>query len=55
MEKIDYKKEFKHLYKPSAKKVDTVEVPKLYYLMVDGEGNPNTSQLFQDAIEVLSD
>jgi hypothetical protein len=53
MEKIDYKKEFKHLYKPSAKKVDIVEVPKWNYLMVDGEGNPNTSQSFQDAIEVL--
>jgi hypothetical protein len=53
MEKIDYKKEFKRLYKPSAKKVDIVEVPKWNYLMVDGEGNPNTSQSFQDAIEVL--
>lgn len=53
MEKIDYKNEFKNLYKPSAKKVDIVEVPKLNYLMIDGEGNPNTSQSFQDAIDVL--
>lgn len=53
MEKIDYKKEFKHLYKPSAKKVDIVEVPKWNYLMIDGEGNPNTSQSFQDAIDAL--
>lgn len=53
MEKIDYRKKFKHLYKPSAKKVNIVEVPKWNYLMVDGEGNPNTSQSFQDAIEVL--
>jgi hypothetical protein len=53
MQKIDYKKEFKHFYKPSAKKADVVEVPKWNYLMIDGEGNPNTSQSFQDAIDVL--
>ena len=53
MEKIDFKKELKHLYRPSAKKVDVVEVPKLNYLMVNGEGDPNTSQSFQDAIDVL--
>ncbi len=53
MGKIDYKKEFKHLYKPSAKKVEVVEVPRWNYLMVDGKGDPNTSQAFQDAIEVL--
>ncbi|MES9828364.1 MAG: GyrI-like domain-containing protein [Candidatus Thiodiazotropha sp.] len=53
MDKIDLKKELKHLYKPSAKKVDVVEVPQLNYLMIDGEGDPNTSQSFQDAIDVL--
>ncbi len=53
MDKIDFKKELKTLYKPSAKKVDIVEVPKLNYFMVDGEGDPNTSQSFQDAIDVL--
>ena len=53
VDKIDYKKEFKHFYKPSPKKVDIVEVPEWNYLMIDGEGNPNTSQSFQDAIDVL--
>jgi len=53
MKKIDYKKEFKNLYKPSAKVVEEVEVPKINFLMIDGEGNPNTSQGFQDAINVL--
>ena len=41
MKKIDFKK------------VDVVEVPQLNYLMIDGEGDPNTSQSFQDAIDVL--
>ena len=53
MEKIDYKKELKHLYKPSAKKVKIVEVPQMNFFMIDGEGDPNTSQSFQDAIDVL--
>jgi hypothetical protein len=53
MAKIDFKKELKHLYKPSAKKVEIVDVPQMNFLMIDGEGDPNTSQEFQDAVEVL--
>lgn len=53
MGKIDYKKELKHLYRPSAKKVQIVDVPQMNFLMVDGEGDPNTSQSFGDAIEAL--
>ncbi|MBU0485351.1 MAG: GyrI-like domain-containing protein [Proteobacteria bacterium] len=53
MEKIDYKKKLKHLYQPSAKKVEIVEVPPMNFLMIDGEGDPNTSQSFSDAIEAL--
>lgn len=53
MGKIDYKKELKHLYRPTAKKAEIVDVPKMNFLMIDGEGDPNTSQAFQDAIDVL--
>ena len=53
MKKIDYKKELKHLYKPSAKDVVIVNVPQMNFLMIDGEGDPNTSQTFQDAVESL--
>jgi len=53
METIDLKKELKHLYQPSAKEVVQVEVPPMNYLMVDGEGDPNTSQAYSDAVEVL--
>ena len=51
MEKIDYKKELEHLYKHSANKVGIVEVPQMNFLMIDGEGDPNTSRSFQDAIK----
>ena len=53
MEKIDYKKKLKQLYKHSTKKVEIVEVPEMNFLMIDGEGDPNTSQSFSDAIEAL--
>ena len=53
MEKIDFRKKLKHLYNPSAKKVEIVDVPPMHFLMVDGKGDPNTSQSFSDAIEAL--
>ena len=53
MVKIDCKKELKNLYSSSAEKVEVVELPQMNFLMIDGEGDPNTSQSFQDAIDVL--
>ena len=53
MAKIDLKKELKHLYQPSAKEVVQVDVPTMNYLMVDGTGDPNTSQTYSDAVAAL--
>ena len=53
MEKIDYMKRLKHLYTPSAKQVEIVEIPQMNFLMIDGEGNPNTSLAFKKAVELL--
>lgn len=53
MGKIDVKKDLKYLYNPSAKHVESVEVPEMNFLMVDGVGDPNTAQSFRDAIEAL--
>lgn len=53
MQKIDLKKDLKHLYQPSAKEVVEVNVPKFTYLMIDGEGDPNTSRTYQEAMEAL--
>lgn len=50
---IDLRKQFKHLYQPSAKKFTVVDVPPLNFLMIDGTGNPNTSQDYRDALEAL--
>lgn len=53
MEKVDFKKELDYLYKPSSKEFSIVTVPPLKYLMVDGEGDPNTSPEYVAAIEAL--
>jgi hypothetical protein len=53
MEKIDYKKELKQFYQPSAKEVALVDLPRMHYLMIDGEGDPNASQAYADAVEAL--
>lgn len=53
MPKIDYLKQLKHLYAPSAKNVEIVDVPEMNFLMIDGEGDPNTSTEFKDAVETL--
>jgi hypothetical protein len=52
MSKVDFKKTLKHLYNPP-KKFVTVDVPEMQFLMVDGQGDPNTSQQYQDALEAL--
>jgi hypothetical protein len=53
MKKIDLKRDLKHLYQPSSKVVVQVDVPTMNYLMIDGDGDPNTSQTYADAVEAL--
>lgn len=53
MEKVDLKRELKHLYQPSSKQVVPVDVPAMSFLMLDGRGDPNTSQTYADAVEAL--
>lgn len=54
MEKIDFKKTLKTFYMPKNTKAwETVDVPPMHFLMIDGAGDPNTSKDFADAIETL--
>lgn len=54
---LDLRKQYKHLYQPSAKKVELVEVPRFSFLMVDGiiePGlGPGDSPQFQEAMQAL--
>jgi hypothetical protein len=53
MDKIDLKKDLKPLYQPSARDVVQVDVPRFQFLMIDGEGDPNTSPAYAQAVEAL--
>ena len=52
MEKIDYKKKLKHLYKPSSKEIEFVCVPSFNYLAVTGKGRPEGEE-YQHALQSL--
>ncbi|MCK4513649.1 MAG: GyrI-like domain-containing protein [Spirochaetaceae bacterium] len=55
MAKIDLKKQFKELYNigARAKEPHLIDVPPLQYVMVDGTGDPNTSEEYQRAMGAL--
>ena len=53
MIKRDVKKELKPLYQPRASEVVTVEVPVFNFLKIDGQGDPNTSVAYKEAVEAL--
>jgi hypothetical protein len=48
--KIDFKKRLKHLYAPRHAITEIVQVPPMSFLMIDGEGDPNTSAAYSDAV-----
>jgi len=50
---LDLKRDLKWLYAPSVKEVSEVVVPPMRFLMLDGEGDPNSNQSYADALEAL--
>lgn len=57
MTKLDLRKELKHLYSPSTREIEVVNVPRFSYVMIDGELDPGEppaeSAAFQDAVGTL--
>jgi hypothetical protein len=57
MKTLDLKKQFKHLYQPSAKKIEIVQVPNLQFAMIDGAiekgSEPGKSPMFAEATQTL--
>jgi len=49
---FDFKKEYKDLYQPKTAP-SVIDVPAMLFIMVDGIGNPNTSEEYQTAVEIL--
>ena len=52
MDKVDYKKSEKELYFPK-KSPSVIEIPEMVFIMTDGRGNPNTSESYAQAMEIL--
>jgi hypothetical protein len=50
--KVDFKRELSDLYAPGHEP-SLVRVPELAFLMVDGDGDPNTAPEYQAAVEAL--
>jgi hypothetical protein len=53
MTQIDLKKDLKDLYQATAKSVVQADVPELKFLMIDGQGDPNTSPAYAEAVQAL--
>ena len=49
---IDFKKTEKELYQPKTTP-SIVDVPEMIFLAVDGKGDPNTSEAYKTALEIL--
>ena len=49
---LDFKKTQKELYLPGAKPY-LIDVPEMTFIMVDGRGDPNTAESYQNALEIL--
>ena len=47
MGKIDLKKELKAFYNPTAKDVTLIDVPRMNFIMIDGQGAPESPQFAQ--------
>lgn len=52
MDKLDYKKEYKDLYRPKTKP-SIIDVPEMLYIAVNGEGDPNTCKEYREALNIL--
>lgn len=53
MTKTDFKKQMKDVYNPPKGKFSVVDVPSMNYIMIDGQGDPNTAVAYQEAVEAL--
>ena len=53
MDKWEWKRELKHLYQPKPGVVGEVDVPAMNFVMADGDGDPNTSAAFAEAVGAL--
>ena len=51
--KVDFKKELKTLYSAPSREFVVVDVPPMHFLMIDGKGDPNSSEVYANAVAAL--
>jgi len=51
--KLDLKQVFFEIYDANTKDIQFIEIPPFNFLMIDGEGNPNSDESYQHAVETL--
>ena len=52
MATFDFKKEEKQFYSPKTTP-SIIDIPEMSFILIDGEGNPNTSEEYKKAVETL--
>ena len=52
MAPFDFKKKYKELYLPKGTP-SIISIPEMRFIMVQGKGNPNTSDYYKEAVELL--
>ncbi len=53
MEKTDLRKALKQFYEPATRDFSVVDVPGMLFAMIDGEGDPNVSPVYANAVQWL--
>jgi hypothetical protein len=53
MNKLDMKKQLATFYKAPARTVEDVDVPEMWFLMIDGRGDPNKATEYAEAVSAL--
>jgi len=49
---FDFKKEYKEMYQPKITP-SIIDIPQMTFIAVDGKGDPNTTEEYAKAIELL--
>jgi hypothetical protein len=51
--KLDLKLQYIEIYDANTKDIQFLKIPSFQFLMIDGEGNPNSDESYQNAVECL--
>jgi hypothetical protein len=53
MKRFNYRKEYKHLFSPSEREAEVVQIPPFKYLVIEGQGNPGKKKDFPEKMHTV--